>query len=55
VFEFLVDSFNERFQAFFGDAMLFRKFFSGQATSSLLIEQAGQLMVEMLEGSRYER
>jgi hypothetical protein len=55
VFEFPADSFNERFQAFFGGAMFFREFLPGQATSTRLIEQTGQLMVEMLEGSRYER
>jgi hypothetical protein len=55
VFEFLSDSFNERFQAFFCGPMFIREFLPGQATGSRLIEQTGQLMVELLEGSRYER
>jgi hypothetical protein len=29
VFEFLANSFNERFQAFFGGAMFFREFLPG--------------------------
>jgi hypothetical protein len=55
MFEFLPDSLNERFQAFFGRPMFIREFLPGQATDSRLVEQAGQLTVELLEGSRYKR